>query len=67
MIIPNTLDGTEVTKDEWHDNTKIRYGHRMKGLPDRCDGCGKGFTVKHALSYKVGGLVGQRHDDVHDK
>ena len=66
-IIPSTLDGTEVTRDEWLDNIKIRYGHRPKGLPDRCDGCGKGFTVEHALSCKVGGLVGQRHDDVRDE
>ena len=41
-IIPSTLDGTEVTRDEWLDNIKIRYGHRPKGLPYRCDGCGKG-------------------------
>ncbi len=42
---------------------------RPKGLQDRCDGdgCGKGFTVEHALSCKKGGLVNMRHDDGRDE
>jgi hypothetical protein len=30
-------------------------------------GCGAGFTVKHGLSCKKGGLVSIRHDDVCDE
>ena len=65
--IPNRLDGTEMSQQEWHDNISLRYGFRPKGLPDRCDGCLEGFTVEHGLSCKKGGFVGARHDDARDE
>ncbi|KAL7478385.1 hypothetical protein ACHAW6_004169, partial [Cyclotella cf. meneghiniana] len=65
--IPDHFGGTELTKTEWHDNVSIRYGWRPLALPDRCDGCGDGFTVEHGLNCKKGGLVSIRHDDVHDE
>lgn len=64
---PDRMDGTELSFDEWHDNIRLRYGMRPRGLPSRCDGCGKGFTVEHGLSCKCGGLVCMRHDDVRDE
>ena len=67
QVAPDRFDGTELSRDEWHDNLTIRYGMRPKGLPQRCDGCNAGFNVEHGLSCKKGGLVGIRHDDLRDE
>ena len=32
-------------------------------IPAICDGCGKKFSIEHALSYPKGGLVLARHDN----
>ena len=32
-------------------------------IPVTCNGCGKKFSIKHALSFLKGGLVMARHDD----
>ena len=32
-------------------------------IPVTCDGCGKKFSIEHALSCPKGGLVIARHDD----
>ena len=32
-------------------------------IPANCDGCGKKFSIKHALSFPKGGLVLLRHDE----
>ncbi len=63
-VIPNRFDGTELTREEFQDNLAICYGLHPRGLPERCDGCNKPFTVEHGISCKKGGFVGQRHDDV---
>ena len=34
-----------------------------KDIPATCDGCGKKFSIEHALSFPNGGLVLARHDD----
>ncbi|KAL7474349.1 hypothetical protein ACHAW6_000325, partial [Cyclotella cf. meneghiniana] len=65
--IPDRFSGTELTKDKWLDNVAIRYGRRPADLPDHCDGGGLGLMLEHGLSCKQGGLVGIRHDDVHDE
>ncbi|KAL7475474.1 hypothetical protein ACHAW6_001387, partial [Cyclotella cf. meneghiniana] len=59
-MIPDRFAGTELTKHEWLDNIALQYGSRPPHLPSRCDGCGEGFTVEHALNCKKGGLVGIR-------
>jgi hypothetical protein len=49
---------------EFQDNLAICYGLRPRGLPECCDGCNDPFSVKHGLSCKKGGFVGQWHDDI---
>ena len=34
-----------------------------KDIPATCDGCGKKFSIEHALSCQKGGLVLSRHDE----
>ena len=65
--MPNRLNGTLLSAEEWRDNARLRYGMRPVGLCERCDGCGAGLSVEHALSCKKGGLVCQRHDDARDE
>ena len=65
--MPMKLNDTILSKDEFFDNIRLRYGMRPVNLCDRCDGCGAGFSVEHALSCQKGGLVCQRHDDTRDE
>ena len=62
-MIPNRLNGTMLSAEEWRDNARLRCDMRPNDLCSHCDGCGAGFTVEHGLSCKKGGLVVQRHDD----
>ena len=66
-LIPNRLNGTLLSAEEWRDNARLRCGMRPNDLCSHCDGCGAGFTVEHGLSCKKGGLVGIRHDDARDE
>ena len=55
--MPDTLTGTVLSSEEFRDSLRLRYGRRPTALPTRCDGCSKNFSVEHALSCKVDGLV----------
>ena len=66
-VISDHFGWTVLSLQEWHDNLSLRYGKIPKGLPRNCDGCGAGFTVKHGLNCKKGGLVTIRHNDVRDE
>jgi hypothetical protein len=60
--MPDTLNGTDLSSEEFRDGLRLRYGLRPTNLPTTCDGCTKSFSVEHALSCKVGGLVTLRHN-----
>ena len=60
--IPNSLNGTELSYEEFQDNLRLRFGFEPLNLPEKCDGCGEKFTVEHALSCAKGGLVLIRHN-----
>ena len=51
---------------EFHDALALQYKKPLLNLPPYCDGCGAVFSVEHALDCRVGSLVGQRHNEVHD-
>ncbi|KAL7478444.1 hypothetical protein ACHAW6_004275 [Cyclotella cf. meneghiniana] len=65
--IPDFFSSTELTTTKWFDNIALRYGSQLPHLPSHCNGCSKGFTVKHALNCKKGGFSSIRHNDARDK
>ncbi len=56
-VVPNRLNGTSLSAEEWRDNIRLRYNHVPQDMPHHCDGCGERMTVEHALACKTGGLV----------
>jgi hypothetical protein len=62
--MPNCLNATELSADEFRDSLWLRLGLAPLGLPDRCDGCGHRFSLGHAMTCKKGGLVLLRHNGV---
>ena len=62
--VPHRLNGTELSQEEFWDNLRLRYGLMPQDIPTTCDGCGKKFSIEHALSCPKGGLVLSRHNHV---
>ena len=65
-IQPTYINGLTLSKDEWRDGMRMRYGLELQHLQKKCDGCGCKFTIEHALKCKKGGLVVGRHNEVRD-
>ena len=61
--VPHRLNGAELSREELRDNLRLRYGLMLQDIPVTCDGCGKKFSVEHALSCPKGDLILARHDD----
>ena len=57
--------GYELTKQEFWDAIKIRYNWPLDRITSQCI-CGASCDVKHALSYKKGGFITLRHNEVRD-
>ena len=62
-VVPHCLNGTELSREEFRDNLRLRYGLMPQDIPATCDGCGKKFSIQHALSCPKEGLVLAQHDD----
>jgi hypothetical protein len=62
--MPDALNGTELSADEFRDSCKLRYGFTPSSLPKICGGCDALFTIEHAMCCKKGGLVLHRHNDL---
>ena len=48
--VPHCLNGTELSWEEFRDNLRLRYGLMPQDILATCDGCGKKFSIEHALS-----------------
>ena len=62
--VPHSLNGTELSQEEFRDNLRLRYGLMPQDIPAICDGCGNKFLIEHALSCPKEGLVRARHDAI---
>lgn len=63
-ISPSIDNGTFLTKGEFHDAIRLRYGLTPNNLNAICNGCGEKFSIDHAFNCRRGGLIIQRHDEV---
>jgi hypothetical protein len=59
--LPIKGEGYMLTKQQFWDLIRIRYGWQLKRLPTNCE-CGANFNLEHALSCKKGGFVSLRHN-----
>jgi len=66
-VLPSTVNGTELSAQEFRDSLCLRYARTPGDLPKSCDGCGQKFSIRHALECKKGGLVICRHNEVRDE
>ena len=53
--VPHRLYGTELSREEFQNNLRLRYGLMPQDIPATCDGCGKKFSIDHVLSCLKGG------------
>jgi hypothetical protein len=63
-VMPDRLNGTDLSADEFRDSLLLRFGLTPHSLPHRCEGCQQRFSVEHAMTCKKGGLVLLRHNDL---
>ena len=61
--VPQRLNAMKFSREEFQDNLRLRYGLMPQEIPAICDGCGKKFSIEHAISCPKGGLVLARHND----
>ena len=61
--VPHRLNRTETSWEKFRDNLRLIYGLMPQDIPATCDGCGKMFSIEHALSCPKDGLVLARHDN----
>ena len=45
----------------------LRYGLNTPDLPTHFDGCQAKFSISHTFDWKKGGLVTERHNELHDR
>ena len=64
-VIPMKDLGYNLSKREFRDAIKIRYGWEISDLPKTC-ACGDFFDVDHAMICRRGGFVIQRHNELRD-
>ena len=67
MVLPPTVNGTDLGAQEWRDALFMWYGLEPLDLTKYCDRCHTRFSISHALDYKKGGLVMARHNELRDR
>ena len=64
-VIPIKEINFNLNKREFRDAIKLRYDWEIADPPAMCT-CGDLFTVDHAMVYRHGGLIIQRHNEIRD-
>jgi hypothetical protein len=63
-VLPSTVNGTELSAQEFRDALLLRYARCPPDLPIQCNRCQHKFSVRHALECKRGGLVISWHNEI---
>ena len=61
--LPLAEEGYHLTKQNFWDLIRFRYGWQLSRLPGTCE-CGSSFSIDHALSCKKGGFISLRHNEI---
>ena len=61
--VPHCLNVTELSREKFRVNLRLRYGLMPKDIPATCNGCGKKFLIEYTLSFPKGGIFLLRHND----
>ena len=56
----------DLSAQEFRDGLALHYKKPLLFFPSVCDGCGRQFSIEHALDCCFGGLIGCRHNGVCD-
>ena len=64
-VLPIRDMNFDLNKNEFRDAVKLRYDWEVPDMPSVCV-CGDRFNVDHAIIYKRGGFVIQRHNELRD-
>ena len=65
--LPSTVNGTELSLQEFWDSLNLRYTWEIPDHPFHCGSCGKKFLILHTLECKKGGLIDACHNEVRDE
>jgi hypothetical protein len=65
-VLPLAKESFDLSAEQWRDRLALTYGWTLKGLPEKCDGCGSHFNTDHALMCMHGGNVKWGHDQLRD-
>ena len=64
-ILPITEHGFELSKQQFWDSVRLRYGREIANLPIFCP-CGSKLEIQHSIICKKGGFVSIRDNDLRD-
>ena len=64
-VLPLPKHGFNLTKQQFWDALRLRYGWSIPNLPTTC-ACGSKYDIQHCMSCKKGGFINIRHNDVRD-
>ena len=63
--IPITEFGFELSKQQFWNAIRLRYGWEISNLPTSCP-CSSKFDIQHSISCKKGAFVSIRHNELRD-
>ena len=64
-MLPITKHGFELSKQQFWDSVRLRYGSEIANLPIFCP-CGSKFDIQHSINCKKGGFVRIRQNHLRD-
>jgi hypothetical protein len=67
FVSPSTVNGTELSTQEFRDAWFLHYGRYLGDMPSHCDGCGQKSSIEHLLHCMKGGNAILRRNAVRDE
>ena len=65
LVLPVAENGFDLTKQQFWDSIRLRYGWSIANLPTPC-ACGSIYTIQHSMSCKKRGFINILQKDVRD-